>query len=169
MKKRQSKAQSFIEYAVLIAVAAAALIAMRVYLVRAVQEKYRQSADVFGQGEQYARGVTQVTESASSMDIAEVTDPQDVCANIRGKVAGLEKSRANLLDRASKFAANAASMRQQAQLSQSAGFADAAKQEAQLLEQATDFEKRAQAAQDEAAKQQEEIDGLKKEHAECFE
>ncbi len=42
---------------------AAALIAMRVFMVRAVQEKYRQSADVFGQGEQYEPGVTQVTDS----------------------------------------------------------------------------------------------------------
>ena len=48
----------------MIGIFAAALIAMRVFMLRAVQEKYRQSADVFGQGEQYAPGKTQVTESS---------------------------------------------------------------------------------------------------------
>lgn len=50
------------EYAVVIAVIAAALMAMRVYFVRAVQERYRQSADVFGEGQQYQEGVTNVTQ-----------------------------------------------------------------------------------------------------------
>jgi len=63
MKRRQNKAQSLIEYSILIAIFAAALVAMRVFMVRAVQEKYRQSADVFGQGEQYEPGETQVTDS----------------------------------------------------------------------------------------------------------
>lgn len=46
------------EYAVFIVVLAAALMAIRIYFLRAVQEKYRQSADVFGGGDQYERGVT---------------------------------------------------------------------------------------------------------------
>lgn len=37
--------------------------AIRVYFLRAVQEKYRQSADVFSDGAQYEKGVTQVTET----------------------------------------------------------------------------------------------------------
>lgn len=59
--QRKDKAQSFLEYAILIAVAAGVLIAMSIYVVRAVQEKFRSSADVFGQGQQYEKGVTVVT------------------------------------------------------------------------------------------------------------
>jgi len=35
--------------------------AMRWYILGSIQEKYRQSADVFGEGEQYEEGVTRVT------------------------------------------------------------------------------------------------------------
>lgn len=48
------------QYAVLIALVAAAFMAMRAYLLGAIQEKYRQSADVFGEGEQYQEGITKV-------------------------------------------------------------------------------------------------------------
>lgn len=58
MKKRNNVAQSFVEYAVLIGVVVAALIAMRIFFTRAMQEKYRQAADLFGQGQQYEKGVT---------------------------------------------------------------------------------------------------------------
>mgnify|MGYP001617146101 CR=1 FL=1 len=61
--KAQSRAQSFTEYAILIGLAVAVLIGIRVYMLRTVQEKFRQAADVFGQGEQYEKGVTQVTET----------------------------------------------------------------------------------------------------------
>lgn len=36
--------------------------AMRSYLLGSMQEKYRQSADVFGEGEQYQEGSTKVME-----------------------------------------------------------------------------------------------------------
>lgn len=57
------RAQSFVEYAVLIALIAAVIVGMKVFMVRAVQEKFRQSADIFGQGEQYEKGLTQVTNA----------------------------------------------------------------------------------------------------------
>ena len=63
MQRRKNKAQSFTEYAILIGLAVAVLIGIRVYMLRTVQEKFRQAADVFGQGEQYEKGVTQVTET----------------------------------------------------------------------------------------------------------
>lgn len=59
---RRDKAQSFTEYAMLIALAAAVLVAMRVFITRVVQEKFRQGADVFSQGEQYEKGKTVVTD-----------------------------------------------------------------------------------------------------------
>jgi len=60
MLKKKNKAQVFAGYAFLIVLAVAALVAMRVFMVRVVQEKFRQSADVFGQGEQYERGITEI-------------------------------------------------------------------------------------------------------------
>lgn len=156
------------EYAIIIAVVVAALIAMRLYLVRALQEKCRQSADVFGEGEQYAKARTQVTEYVSSRDIADSTDLRDVCANVRAKVASLEESVASLLDRAASFEAQAVQMRQQAQISRRAGFANTAEQEAKLIQQAVAFENRAKASRDEAANKQAEIARLKTDYPECF-
>lgn len=61
MKRRNKNAQSFIEYAILIILVVGALLAMRAYMVRTVQDKYRQTGDVFGEGEQYEKGVTVTT------------------------------------------------------------------------------------------------------------
>lgn len=47
-----------LEYALLLLIAAAALLAMGVYFKRALYGKYRQSADVFGFGRQYEAGKT---------------------------------------------------------------------------------------------------------------
>ena len=58
MRKARNKALTTIEYAVLISIVVFALLAMRVYMQRGIQQKYREAADVFGQGEQYERGVT---------------------------------------------------------------------------------------------------------------
>lgn len=89
--KRKNKAQSFLEYSVVIIVVAAALIAMRIYFVRAVQEKYRQSADVFGEGEQYAQGITQSTETNSQdPGPVEPDNPRDTCPNILAMVNTLQ-------------------------------------------------------------------------------
>lgn len=49
------------QYTILIILVVAAFMAMRNYMVGALQDKYRQSADVFGEGEQYEEGVTNVT------------------------------------------------------------------------------------------------------------
>jgi Flp pilus assembly pilin Flp len=61
--QRKGRAQSFTEFALLIALIAMALIAMRVFMVRAIQERFRQSIDVFGQGEQYQKGVTNIIQN----------------------------------------------------------------------------------------------------------
>lgn len=89
--KRKNKSQSFLEYSVVIIVIAAALVAMRVYLVRSVQEKYRQSADVFGEGEQYAQGITQSTET-KSQDPGPIQpyNNRDTCDNILAIVEALQ-------------------------------------------------------------------------------
>jgi hypothetical protein len=56
--RKNHQGQSLLAYVVLTAVIVAALVAMRVYFVRSIQEKYRQVGDVFGQGDQYGPGVT---------------------------------------------------------------------------------------------------------------
>ena len=54
----RSRAQSTLEYVVVIGVIAAALIVVGIYYKRAVQGKYRTAADVLGGGDQYAPGKT---------------------------------------------------------------------------------------------------------------
>ncbi|MBU1125315.1 MAG: hypothetical protein KKC84_04765 [Candidatus Omnitrophica bacterium] len=47
-----------LEYAILIFVAVAAMVAMTAYIRRSLNAKYRESADTFGYGRQYEPGVT---------------------------------------------------------------------------------------------------------------
>lgn len=91
MRKRKNKAQTFAEYAVLIALIAAALIAMRVFLLRAVQGKFRESADVFGQGEQYRKGTVIVSTSTAGSIPFILPEGVDPCALVIRQVADLEK------------------------------------------------------------------------------
>lgn len=81
------------EYAVLISVLVAGLIAMRVYMLRAVQEKYRQSADVFGGGQQYAKLTTEVEDSDGPLlsIVTQDTQDWDPCAQAAGIVAKLQR------------------------------------------------------------------------------
>ena len=53
IKKLIPKAQSIIEYVVIVAVVACAILAMGFYFKRSLQGKYRQAGDVLGGGEQY--------------------------------------------------------------------------------------------------------------------
>lgn len=53
IKKLTHKAQSVIEYIVIIIVIVAVFIAMGAYYKRGLQAKYRQAGDVLGGGEQY--------------------------------------------------------------------------------------------------------------------
>lgn len=55
MKKKANLAQSIIEYCVIIGVVVAFLLGTRIFIIRVLQEKFRQSADVYGKGEQYQK------------------------------------------------------------------------------------------------------------------
>lgn len=93
MRERKNKAQSFAEYAILISLIAAAFIAMQVFMLRSVQAKFRESADVFGQGEQYRKGSV-ITQTATTSKIAVAQAPLegiDACALAIRQVAELEK------------------------------------------------------------------------------
>jgi len=54
----RNRAQSTLEYVVMIAVIAAALFAMQIYIKRGMQGKMRESADSIGQGFLYSPGAT---------------------------------------------------------------------------------------------------------------
>jgi uncharacterized membrane protein len=58
---KKIKAQSIIEYVAVVIIVLGALVAMRIYFQRAVNERARQTADIFGGGEQYQPGVTTQT------------------------------------------------------------------------------------------------------------
>ena len=60
IKQRFPAGFSVIEYAALIAITVAALLAMAVYLKRGISGNWRKSADIFGQGRQYHSGITEV-------------------------------------------------------------------------------------------------------------
>ena len=59
---RINKGQSILVYAVLIAVISLGMIVIFKYIRYAVQGKYRQAGDAFGQGKQYEPGVTNLTD-----------------------------------------------------------------------------------------------------------
>ena len=94
MKRKNNHAQSFLEYSILIGVLVAALVGMRVFMVRAVSERYRQSADIFGQGEQYEPGVTQVLVNSYS-SLPQI-DPEDPCPGVEKAVTTLNSQIAAL-------------------------------------------------------------------------
>ncbi|MBI4355536.1 MAG: hypothetical protein HY597_03680 [Candidatus Omnitrophica bacterium] len=62
---RQAGGQSTIEYAVLIAVVVAALLLMQRYVKGAIAQRWRSAGDVFGFGQQYEPGVTQITKDVN--------------------------------------------------------------------------------------------------------
>ncbi|MCX5709633.1 MAG: hypothetical protein NT088_02755 [Candidatus Omnitrophica bacterium] len=59
--KPNIRAQGLIEYVALVLIVLGAFIGMRIFLQRAFHERARETADTFGQGEQYEPGVTQIT------------------------------------------------------------------------------------------------------------
>lgn len=79
----------------LIIVAVMAFVGMRVYMLRAVEGKFRQSADTFGAGAQYASGevTTKVGSgnSGSELDIEEKDESLDPCPPIKNRINKLQK------------------------------------------------------------------------------
>jgi predicted nucleic acid-binding Zn-ribbon protein len=104
MKKHGNRSQTFTEYAILIAVVAAVLFGMRIYMERAVQQKFRESADVFGEGEQYAKGVTRAIYN-DGPGPTPITPPsgKDICPGLLSKIDVLEGEIKDLNERAAAF------------------------------------------------------------------
>lgn len=90
MSEKSKKAQSILEYAILILIFAAVVVGASVYLTRLVQARFRQSADVFGEGEQYDKRLTQQQTRTSTLHF---DDPPPVtldCESTARLIAGLE-------------------------------------------------------------------------------
>jgi chromosome segregation ATPase len=81
-----------------------ALVAMKVFLTRSVQSKYRDGADVFGGGEQYAKG-TRVTNLDGATLPPPVTPPVIIedCPYVVAEVERLETDIANLRKQADDY------------------------------------------------------------------
>lgn len=92
LRKLKSKGQSTLEYAVLIVVIIAALIAMQVYLKRGVQGRMRESSDQIG--EQFSPGFTTSNRVRQTYtDSTEHTDAFSTTTEIRNQfqnVVGFE-------------------------------------------------------------------------------
>jgi len=169
MQRRKNKSQSFIQYAILIAIVVGALIAMRVFIIRAVQEKYRQSADVFGQGEQYAKGVTTVTNLDGPMTdlLLPLPGPTRSCSFVVSRVAGLEKEIADLkvlADSLGKSGGDTEAILLALKEQSAAMTAEANQKEAQ----ANDLRTQAAAKTVEADAKQTQIDKNKSDYPACF-
>lgn len=138
-------------------------------MVRAVQEKYRQSADVFGEGEQYAKGVTQVVNlDDPGTDIAEAEPKRpDTCPGVTANVAKLESEIKDLGEQADSMLASAAQT--EASLPMLQQRVDALTAEAGQKEtQARDLRKQALELTTQADEKQKQVDSYKKDYTHCF-
>lgn len=175
MDRRRNKSQTFAEYALLIAVMVGALIAMRVYVVRGVQQKYRESADVFGQGEQYASGRTLITNlDGGTIHVNREIPARDTCIFVVAEVDRLERrinelnAKAGSLEQASADALEQVPILQQEAAtlkSEAANFRNqAAQKEAQVAALTSDVA----SLRVQAQRTQDKIDEYKSEYSECF-
>lgn len=55
----RKKGVSVVEYSLLLAIIIAALLAIQVYVKRAVSGRWKEAGDVFGYGRQFEKGVTE--------------------------------------------------------------------------------------------------------------
>lgn len=165
--KRKNKAQSFLEYSVLIVIVAIALLCMKLYFGRAVQEKYRQSADVFGEGEQYATGITESIDvtKGNIPAILEQADAKDACVNILARIDIIKNEISELLDTAAKFEAEAVKLDAQVAILNQKNMSQ---QAMPLIESAHTLREKATFLKDKAQVKQDQISNLQEIKPECF-
>lgn len=170
MKRRNSRAQTLLEYVVLFGVVVGSLIAMGVFFTRAFQARFRQSADVFGEGEQYEKPELCDNCVYASLDVAgEDIDegmgaPRDPCEIMGPLIDRLEREIANLRTRADGFDQRAADIEEQAEILRGQG---SAQQADELLRNAQELRRRAQEARDEADSKEEELNGYIRDFPAC--
>lgn len=87
----RNKAQTFVEYAMLVIILTAALLGMLVFFKRSIQGNYRQGADVIGEGEQFAKNNTVVIDrSPPGEDVTDDDDPPSGCPGAVARVIELQ-------------------------------------------------------------------------------
>jgi len=175
--RRNVKAQSLLEYGLVVMAIIAALTGIYIYFSRAMQEKYRQSADVFGYGKQFAKGETIRREGGAATNIPPPEDLEaDICTNIVARVTQKEnlingytasdgqhvKGLLELADDLDRSAEDIASQRTALDLEQLPAGTSLPGSVQTLRNQAADL--RIKAASEQAG-----IDSLKTEYSECFE
>ena len=74
MNKMNKKGQGTLEFAITVAVVVIALVVAGTFMRRAIQERFRRSADIFGKGEQYEPGKTGESVTGSVKKIKEKID-----------------------------------------------------------------------------------------------
>ncbi|MBP7215888.1 MAG: hypothetical protein KBA46_01240 [Candidatus Omnitrophica bacterium] len=115
MRGRHEKAQSFLQYGLLIIFLVASFLAIRTYMTRGIQDRYRQAADVFGQGEQYAPGVTRVYNFATLPDVViDGDDVEQTCAALMNRALAAQAQIANNDNAINSLNERAASLEAQA-------------------------------------------------------
>lgn len=89
---RNKKAQTLLEYFILLGFAVAVLVGMRLFMTRSLQEKYRQTGDVFGRGEQYKKGATWVTglDGPTTNAVIPTNPSLDPCPVVLNSIANLQ-------------------------------------------------------------------------------
>lgn len=175
MDRRRNKSQTFAEYALLIAVMAGALIAMRVYVVRGVQQKYRESADVFGQGEQYASGRTLITNlDGGTIHVNREIPARDTCIFVAAEADRLERrinelnAKAGSLEQASADALEQVPILQQEAAALNSEAANFRNQSSQKEAQVASLTSDVASLRVQAQRTQDKIDKYKSEYSECF-
>jgi len=163
--KRKNRAQSLMEYGVVIIVVAIALVAMRTYLVRSFQEKYRQTGDVFGEGEQFKPGLTQATESKSTKDIPDTPEEkQETCSNVLAQITQLKAQNKDNLQTATKLDKTSADLQKQAK-----AIKKTAPEEAKLLlQQAQELTGQANSLREQVIINNQTIAQLTADYPDCF-
>lgn len=162
---RKNRAQSFSEYAVLIGVVVAALIGMHIYLGRIVQGKFRQAGDVFGGGEQYEIGLTQVTDDSINPNPIPSPAPTDnPCPFVLSQIDKLNQEVASLTQRANDLAGRIQDIRQQIQVLRDAGLTD---QVNQLLEAVQTLQEQENQTRQELQEKQDQINAYRNDFPQC--
>lgn len=164
-------------------VVAAALVAMKVYFGRAVSEKYRQTAELFGGGEQYDKeNTTEVNTDEPGLDITSPVIAPDTCPNIVARIAEMRKEIdgysvppddehpdghvKGLIEKAAHLEAQAKEIRDKLTSAMPGQGLD----QTQLLEQAAqNMEEQARGYREKAAQKEDYIVQLKIEFPSCFE
>lgn len=112
INKRKDRAQSILTFAVILAMAVLALVTMRTYFTRAVQERYRQSADALGEGDQFEKNRTLEMYSGNTWKNEKINCPQiitkaksleETIIVLKHRAEALKKDAKNLEGRAKKL------------------------------------------------------------------